>query len=105
MRPLLSLAVLLLLPAVARAEGSVWFDSGMGCGRGAAFAKSGKAADLPGCTGRLPKNPPQMEVVLHDAKRDLVDAEEALGKEKLEKVDKLIESAQGKLAHVPPMHP
>jgi hypothetical protein len=98
-------AALLLLSTPAFANSAEWFDPDRGCGRGAAFAKTGKVADLPGCTGRLPKNPPQVEVVLHDTKRNLVDAEEYLGKNKLDKIDPLLDAATASLAHAPPLHP
>jgi hypothetical protein len=101
---ILGVAVL-LLPVLARAESSVWFDAGNGCGRAAAFAKSQRAADLPGCTGRLPKDAPQVEVLLHDAKRRLVDAEDYLGKNKLDRIDPLLTEVEAALSKAPPVHP
>jgi hypothetical protein len=104
MRILPLLVVLVAAVGSARAE-SVWLDAKMGCGRGAAFAKSGKAEDLPGCTGRFPKDAPPLEVALHDAKRALVEAEELLGKNKPEKAGEQIEAARAALAKAPMVHP
>src|SRR4051812_19989092 len=96
---------LALVAARAHAESSVWFDSHNDCGRAATFAKSGRAADLPGCSGRVPKDAPQVELTLHDAKRRLVDAEELLDKNKLDKIDALLTQAEADLARTPPVHP
>lgn len=93
---------LALAPVSARAESNVWLDPHNDCGHGAAFAKSGRAADLPGCSGRLPKDAPQVELVLHDAKRKLVEAEELLGKNKLDKMDPLLADVEAALAKAPP---
>jgi hypothetical protein len=93
---------LALAPATARADNAAWFDSHNDCGRGAAFAKSGRAVDLPGCAGKLPKDAPPVEVVLHDAKRRLVEAEELLGKNKLDKIDPLLAEVEAALAKPPP---
>jgi hypothetical protein len=101
----LLLASLLVLPAVARGERSPWFDPALGCGSGAAFSKSGKVADLPGCTGRIPKNAPEVEVVLREAKRRLEDAEELLAKDKLDKLDALLAAVQADLQRAPPIDP
>jgi hypothetical protein len=95
---------LALAPAVARGDSAVWFDSHNDCGRGGAFAKSGRAADLPGCSGRLPKDAPQVEVVLRDAKRRLVEVEELVGKNKLDKIDPLLAEVEAALAKTPPMN-
>jgi hypothetical protein len=97
--------VLLAAPLDARAENSVWFDASNGCGRASAFSKSQHAADLPGCTGRLPKNAPQVEVLLQNAKKKLIDAEEYVGKNKLDKVDPLLAEVEAALAKSPPVHP
>ncbi|HEX9104719.1 MAG TPA: hypothetical protein VF997_21055 [Polyangia bacterium] len=94
-----------LVSVPGHADTAVWFDSHNDCGRAAAFAKSGRAADLPGCGGRLPKDAPQVEVVLHDAKRRLVDAEDLLGKNKLDKIDPLLTQVEADLAKTPPVHP
>src|SRR4051812_19492414 len=95
-------ALVLLVAATAHAD---YFDAGNGCGRAANFAKSGKVADLPGCTGKLPKDAPQVEVVLRDAKQLLLEAEERLAKGKLDKIDALLASAKEKLSHAPPVSP
>jgi hypothetical protein len=96
----------LVMPALVRAgESSPWLDPSNGCGRAATFAESQRAADLPGCTGRLPKNPPQVEQLLHDVKRKLVDAEDYLRKGKLERIDPLLAEAESALATVPQVHP
>jgi hypothetical protein len=92
-------------PSAFAGEGNVWFDAGNGCGRAATFAESQRAVDLPGCTGKLPKNPPQVEQLLHDVKRRLVDAEEYLHKGKLDRVDPLLAEAESALATVPQVHP
>jgi hypothetical protein len=94
----------LLGAATAWAE-SPWLDPEKGCGRAANFAKTGHAADLPGCSGKLPKDAPQVEVVLHDAKNKLLDAEELLGKNKLEKLDALLTQVEGDLGKSPPVNP
>ena len=51
----------------ARADGKVWVDPGRGCGHAAAFLKSGKVADLPGCSGKLPKDAPGRTVAIDTA--------------------------------------
>jgi hypothetical protein len=101
---LVALAVA-LAPVAARGEGSVWFDAHNDCGRGAAFAKSARATDLPGCSGKLPKDAPQVEVLLHDAKRKLVEAEELLAKNKLDKIDALLVEVEAALEKTPPVNP
>jgi hypothetical protein len=97
--------LLLAAPRAGAAEGNPWFDTSNGCGRAATFADSQRAADLPGCTGRLPKNPPQVEQLLHDVKRKLVDAEDYLRKNKLDRIDPLLAEAESALATVPQVHP
>lgn len=80
----------------------------MGAAVGRRFAKSGKVADLPGCSGRIPKDSPQVETVLHDAKHALADAEELVDKHKLDKLDKvdaLLKTVEESLAKAAPMHP
>jgi hypothetical protein len=101
---LLILSVGILTAAAARAE-SPWLDAGNGCGRAVNFAKTGHAADLPGCSGRLPKDAPQVEVLLHDAKRKLLDAEELLAKNKLDKLDALLAEVEAELVKNPPVNP
>jgi hypothetical protein len=101
----LTMALVLCVPAVAWADNPAWFDPGNGCGRAANFAKSGKAADLPGCSGKVPKGAPQVETVLHDAKEKLIEAEELLGKNKLDKIDGLLAGAEKSLSAPPPVHP
>jgi hypothetical protein len=99
------IAFVLLLPAVSSADNPVWFDPKNGCGRAANFAKSGMVADLPGCSGKVPKGAPQVETVLHDAKEKLLDAEELLGKNKVDKIDGLLGEAEKILSATPPVHP
>ena len=70
-----------------------------------AFAKSGRAADLPGCTGKLPKNAPRSELALHDIKLRLMEAEEQLAKNKLDKLDSLLADADAALAKNEPANP
>jgi len=98
-----ALLVLGLAPS-ARGDTARWFDAKQGCGPIGAFAKSGRASDLPGCTGRLPKDAPQVEVALHDAKEKLVDAEELLDKGKLDKVEALLTEVEAALGKAPPEH-
>jgi len=80
-----------------------WFDPALGCGKD--FSVTGKAADLPGCSGKLPKDAPPVELVLHDAKRALLDAEEALAKSKPDKLDALLNTAENGLTKPPGMNP
>jgi hypothetical protein len=96
---------LCLLPSLAQANSAVWFDPDLGCGRAAVFDRTHQVADLPGCSGRLPKGAPQVEVDLREAKRALLDADSALNKNKLEKVDAALGEAERALALKPPMHP
>lgn len=96
---------LALIPQAALANSALWFDPDLGCGRGAVFVRTNQVADLPGCSGRLPKSPPQVEVALHDAKRALLDADAALSKGKLEKVDAALAEVEKALAQTPPLHP
>src|SRR5688572_5201806 len=103
-RVLGALVSLVLCPLVARAE-SNWFNPKMGCGAVGAYAKTGKAVDLPGCTGKLPKDAPQAEVALHDLKEIIVDAEEALEKGKIDKIEPLLGQADLALRKAPPTHP
>jgi hypothetical protein len=84
---------------------SRWFDPKMGCGPVGAYAHSGRAADLPGCTGRLPKDAPQVEAAMHDLKQKLVDAEELLAKDKLDKVEPLLAEVETSLSRTLPAHP
>jgi hypothetical protein len=95
------LVVLLAVPA--RAGDVDWTNPKMGCGKG--FAQSGKAVDLPGCTGKLPKDAPAVEVMLREAKLALVEAEGLVQKGRLDKVDGLLASVEEGLARTPPMHP
>ena len=90
--------------ATARAESS-WFDPKMGCGPVGAYAKSGRAADLPGCTGRLPKDAPQVEIAMRELKAKLVDAEDALSKNRFDKVDALLAEVEAGLSRNLPAHP
>jgi hypothetical protein len=101
---LLSGFVVLSIFGAARAD-SRWFDPKMGCGPVGAYARSGRASDLPGCTGRLPKDAPQVEVVMRELKTKLVDAEEALEKNKLDKVDPLVADVEAGLSRTLPVHP
>lgn len=94
-----------LAVAPGHADSAVWFDSHNECGRAATFAKTGHAADLPGCSGRIPKDAPAVEIVLHDAKRKLVEVEELLGKNKLDKIDALLTQAEADLAKTPSVNP
>jgi hypothetical protein len=96
----------LLLAGTAHAAN--WSDPDNGCGTGAAFAKSGKVADLPGCSGKVPKDAPAVELLLRDAKRSLADAEELLDKNKVDKMDKvdaLLKSVEEALSKPPPLSP
>src|SRR5688572_10075555 len=96
----------LLLAGSAHAAN--WSDPDNGCGTGAAFAKSGKVADLPGCSGKVPKDAPAVELLLRDAKRALADAEELLDKNKVDKMDKvdaLLKSVEESLSKAPPLSP
>jgi hypothetical protein len=93
-----------LCPLLVRAE-SNWFNPKIGCGAVGAYAKTGRAADLPGCTGKLPKDAPQAEVALHDLKQIIVDAEEALDKGKIDKIEPLLGQADLALRKAPPSHP
>jgi hypothetical protein len=97
-------ALALLAPVAAHAE-SNWFNPKMGCGPVGAYAKTGRAVDLPGCTGKLPKDAPQAEVALHDLKQLIVDAEEALDKGKIDKIEPLLGQADLALRKAPPTHP
>jgi hypothetical protein len=101
MRTLLTVGI--LLSATSALAESQWLDEKNGCGRAGNFAKSGAAADLPGCSGKLPKDAPQVEVVLHDAKRKLLDAEELLTKNKLDKLDALLTQVESDLGKSPPV--
>jgi hypothetical protein len=100
-----TLLFVILFTSTALADREVWFSEKMGCGRASAFAKSGKAEDLPGCTGKLPKEAPQIETFLGEAKRRLVDAEEALEKGKLDKIDPLLAAVEADLKHPPTINP
>jgi hypothetical protein len=95
----------MVVPSLARADADRWLSADLGCGRAAAFGRSARVADLPGCSGRLPKDAPAMEGVLHEAKRRLLDAEDLLGRNKLEKLDALLTQVEADLAHAPPMSP
>src|SRR4051812_33352899 len=107
MRSFFVLALMVCAAPAARAaeSGSPWLDAGNGCGRAAAFAESQRAVDLPGCTGKLPKNAPQVEQLLHDVKKKLVDAEEYLRKGKLDRVEPLLSESESALATAPPVNP
>src|SRR4051812_49935189 len=86
-------------------DGKIWMDPDRGCGRGATFMKSGKIEDLPGCSGKLPKDAPHVEVVLHDAKRALLDAEEDLARGRTEKLDQVLDDTRATLSHPQAMNP
>ncbi len=103
MRAFPILLAALTLAHVAEAADTNWFDPALGCGKD--FSVTGKAADLPGCSGKIPKDAPPVELVLHDAKRALIDAEEALTKNKLDKLDPLLNTAESGLAKAPGMNP
>lgn len=89
----------------ATADSVGWFDAKRGCGQVGAFSRTGRAADLPGCTGKLPKDAPRAELALHDIKQRLIEAEQQLSKSALEKVDLALAEVETALAKAQPPHP
>ncbi|MSP61963.1 MAG: hypothetical protein EXR72_16855 [Myxococcales bacterium] len=102
---LVPLLVLLSLVATSAANPAVWFDPDRGCGRGEVFVRTGRVADLPGCSGTLPPAAPPVEGILHDAKRALVDADRLLDRGAVDSVDALLDGATLRLATVTAPHP
>jgi|GEM_PF-3337142 len=102
MRAILICLAVTAVAGVAEADTN-WFDPALGCGKD--FSVTGKAVDLPGCSGKIPKDAPPVEVILHDAKRALLDAEEALLKNKPDKIDAFLTTAASSLGKTPGMNP
>lgn len=55
-----------------------WHDPQRGCGTLDGWQRTFRIADLPGCDGDLPKQAPQGEQSMHDAKKALREAEKIL---------------------------
>jgi hypothetical protein len=97
--------MLLLVCGAARANSALWFDPDLGCGRAEVFAQTAKIADLPGCSGTLPAKAPEIERLLHDAKRALVDLEGLLAANKLDAADRLLEDLRLRFSRTPAPNP
>jgi hypothetical protein len=101
----LAVSLSLVSAGTASADAKVWIDPARGCGRGATFLDSGRVADLPGCSGKLPKDAPAVEVALHDAKRALLDVDKDVERGRVEKLDAALAEVQTALARTQPMNP
>ena len=95
----------LVFVGAASGDSVGWFDGKRGCGQVGAFARTGHAADLPGCSGKLSKDAPRAELALHDIKLKMIAAEQALDKNALEKVDAALVEVEAALAKAQPPHP